>query len=110
MMPRRTGSSPLEQADDVATTSSPTFDNDYKRVSCAGKDGDSVIWYSVTFEANVDPTFNTAQAVDKDNEWWMDEKNKLWSEESGAVQVKDEQIIERDDGGSGGGDNFMRLR
>ena len=89
-LPRRTGSSLLERLDDVATASSPSFDNDYKRVSCAGEDGDSVIRYSVTFDPNVDPTLYTAQTVEEDNERGLDDKNTLWSEESGAVQVKDE--------------------
>ena len=89
-MPRRMNLSPLDQADNVATTSSPSFNDNHERVSCAGEDGDSVIRYSVTFDPNVDPTLYTAQAVEEDNERGLDDKNTLWSEESGAVQVKDE--------------------
>ena len=99
----------MERVDDRATASSPSFDNNYKRVSCVGEDRNLVIRYSVMFDPDVNPTFNTAQTVDEDNERGLDDKNTLWSEESGAVQVKDEQIIERD-GGGGGGRDFLRLR
>ena len=95
----------MYRADDVATASSPSFDDDYERVSCAGEDGDSVLRCPVTFDADVDPTFDAAQAVDEDVERRLHDENTLLSEKRVAGQDKGERILER-----GGGGDFLRLR
>ena len=64
------------------TASSPLFnDNDgsYEPVSSAGDDGDSVLRHPVTFNADVNPTFDATRAVDEDEERRLDDENKIWS-------------------------------
>ena len=58
----------MDRADNVATVSSSSFDNNYERVFRAGDDGDSVLRRPVTFDADVDQTFDMAWAVDKEKE------------------------------------------
>ena len=59
------GLSPFERADDVATSSFPSLDNDYEHFFHSGKDEYSVLRRPVTFDADVDPTFDAARAVDE---------------------------------------------
>ena len=56
------------------------------------------------FDADVDPMFDKARAVDEDKEWRLVKKNKLWFEETVAGWNEDKQIIER------GGDGTPRSR
>ena len=61
--PRKIRLSPLDRADDVATASPPSFDNDdglYKPVSRAGEDGYLALQRPETFDTDVDPTFDAA--------------------------------------------------
>ena len=79
-LPRRMRLSPLDRADNVATTSSPSFNNhngSYERVSRVGEDGYLVMRRPVMFDADVDPTFDAAWIVDEDQERRLDNKNKL---------------------------------
>ena len=50
----------------------------YKPVLSAGDNGYSVLRRPVTFDADIDPKFDAAQAVDQDEERRLDDKNKLW--------------------------------
>ena len=62
----------------------------------------------VTFDADVDPTFNAARAVDEDKERRLDNENKIWFEERVVGLDEDDQILEWV-GGGGGGDGTLRL-
>ena len=65
----------------------------------------------MTFDADVDPTFDAARAVDEDEERRLDDEKKIWFEERVAGLDEDDQILELVIGGGGGGrDGTMRLR
>ena len=96
---------PLDQEDDVASASSPSFNDDdgsYDWASCAGEDKYSVLLRPVSFNANVDPAFYAPRAVDEDKERRLVNKNKLWFDKAIAGRDKDKQTIERG-GGRGNG-------
>ena len=73
----------------------------YEPVSCAGDDGYWVLRRLVTFDANVNPIFDVAQALDEEKERLLINKNTLWFEERVEGQDEDERIIEGGDGGKG---------
>ena len=100
-MPREIGLLLFDRTDDVATSSSPSFDDDYKQFFRAGKDGYSVLRRPVTFDAGVDPKFDAAWAVDEDEERRLDDEKKFWFKERVAGRDEDDQNPEQ--GGGGGG-------
>ena len=106
-MPRKMPSLPLDRADDGVTVSSPSFNHEdglYERVLRADEDGYFVLRRPVTFNANVEPTFDAARVVDEDKERRKDDENKLWFEERVEGQDEDKQILER-----GGGEGTLWL-
>ena len=64
-------------------------DGSYEPFSSAGDDGYSVLRCPVTFDANVDPTFDLAWAVDEDKERRLDDEHKLWFNKRVVGQDRD---------------------
>ena len=95
----------LDQADDIVTASLPSFNNNnwlYTRVSYGVKHGYSVLRHLVTFDANVNLTFEAVRALNEDKKRRPDNRNKLWFEERVAGQDEEKWIIKWG-GGSGDG-------
>ena len=100
-MPRGVRASPFDQTDIVAKASPPPFNDDDgldKWVSCADKHKYSVRLRQVTFDANIDPTFDAAWPVFKDNKQRLVNKNKLWFDKTVARRDAVKQIIEQGGG------------
>ena len=71
---------PSDQADCVATGSFLSFDDDtglYERVSRMGSNKYLMLRRPVTFDADVNPTYDVAHAMDKDKERWLKDAIKL---------------------------------
>ncbi|KAL7539177.1 hypothetical protein ACHAXR_010213 [Thalassiosira sp. AJA248-18] len=80
-------------------TTSSFFDDDdnFQRDSRAGEDGYSVLRRPLTFDADVDPTFDAPKVLDEKEEERLDDVNRLWYEEkSGGGGVLGEYAVEAD--------------
>ena len=69
-----------------------------------------MLWRAVTFDADAEPAFDAAWAVDQDKEQRLDDEIKLWFNERVAGGDREEQILEQGGGGGNGGGGTMRLR